>query len=142
MTKVRETGVIPAPIADVWAVVGDFGGIAQWLPPLAKSSLEPGSTGDNVGDVRQVTIEGGPTFAEVQTARSDAAHTLTYTVPESPMPMRGYESTIELSDKGENTAIAWSCTFELDSGQEGELVDEVSSIYRAGIDSLRLGLGG
>lgn len=52
MTKIDVSGIIPASVADVWAVVGDFGKIADWLPPLANSWLAHGATGQEAGDVR------------------------------------------------------------------------------------------
>ena len=39
MTKVKVSGTIPGPVAEVWALAGDFGGIAEWLPALAGSNL-------------------------------------------------------------------------------------------------------
>ena len=64
MAEVRVSGVNPAPVGEVWAVVGDFGGIAAWLPALATSELASGSTGSQVGDVQSCTIDGGPTLTE------------------------------------------------------------------------------
>ena len=58
MAEVKVSGVIPAPVGEVWAVAGDFGGIAGWVPALAKSERAPGSTGSQVGDGRSCTIDG------------------------------------------------------------------------------------
>ena len=142
MTKVKVSGTISGRVAEVWAVAGDFGGIAEWLPALAGSNLASGSTGNQAGDVRQCTIEGGPTLTETQTARSDADRTYTYAIPEGPLPMKNYESTISLRAEGEQTVLEWSCTFDPNPGAEEELTGMVNGVYQAGIDSLRKRFGG
>ncbi|MGI9433554.1 MAG: SRPBCC family protein [Geminicoccaceae bacterium] len=142
MAKVEASGTIPATIGDVWAVVGDFGKIADWLPPLASSGLAHGATGNQVGDVRQCMIDGGPTLSETQTARSDADHTYSYAIPEGPLPMKNYQSTIKLVPAGQETVLEWTSTFEPDPGQEDELPAMIKSVYQAGIDHLKQHFGG
>jgi hypothetical protein len=136
MAKVQASGIIPGLVDEVWAVVGDFGGIAQWLPPLASSGLASGATGRQVGDVRQCTIDNGPSLTENQTARSDADYTYSYAILESPLPLKDYQSTITLQDKGGQTMMEWSATFDPDPGKEEELAGMVKGIYQAGIDNL------
>jgi len=137
MTQVHASGIIPAAVDDVWAVVGDFGKIAQWLPPLAQSGLAHGASGNQVGDVRECTIDGGPTLTETQTARSDADYTYSYAIPEGPLPMTNYQSTIKLRQDGDQTVIEWSSTFEPLPGKEDELTGMIEGVYQAGIDHLK-----
>ena len=137
MARVHASGTIPAPVDDVWAVVGDFGRIADWLPPLASSGLAHGATGNQVGDVRQCTIDGGPTLAETQTARSEADYTYSYAIPEGPLPMMNYQSTIQLRPDGDQTILEWTSTFEPEAGKEDELTGMIESVYLAGIDHLK-----
>ena len=142
MAEVRVSGVIPAPVGEVWTVVGDFGGIAGWLPAVAKSELAPGATGSQVGDVRSCTIDGGPTLTESQTARSDADYTYTYGIPENPLPMTNYESTVRLRDQGNQTLMEWTASFNPEPGQEVEVDGMIKGIYQAGIDNVRQRFGG
>jgi len=141
MTEFIASGTIPAPVAEVWALVGDFGGIAEWLPPIANSGLAHGATGNQVGDIRQCVLDGGPTLTETQTARSDADHTYTYAIPEGPLPMKNYESTIRLRADGDQTVMEWNCSFEPDPGKEEELTGMIQGVYQAGIDNLKKRFG-
>lgn len=142
MTSIKVSGTIPGPIAAVWAVAGDFGGIAKWLPPLKASNLAAGFEGTSVGDMRQCDIDGGPSLVETQTARSDADWTYTYAIPEGPLPMKNYESTIKLETEGEQTRLEWSATFDPDPGAEEELTAMITGVYQSGIDTLKQRFGG
>ena len=136
MAEIRVSGVIRGRVEEVWLVVGDFGAIADWAPALAKSELAPGATGRQVGDGRTCTIDGGPSFAEVQLARSDEDYTYTYDIPESPLPCTNYQSTIALRAQGDQTLIEWTSQFDPEPGQEQELQGMLKSIYQAGIDQV------
>lgn len=142
MTKIHVRGTIPAPVAEVWALAGDFGGISGWLPALANSGLRHGGTGDQVGDIRHCEVDGGPSYDETQTAQSDADHTYTFAIYESPLPMKNYQSTIKLSAKRDRTVMEWSGTFYPDPGKEEEITGLVEGIYQAGIKSLNQRFGG
>ena len=142
MASIKVSGTIPGPIAAVWAVAGDFGGIAKWVPALKASNLAPESKGTSVGDMRQCDIDGGPSLVETQTARSDADWTYTYAIPGGPLPMKNYESTIRLETEGEQTKLEWSATFDPDPGAEEELTAMITGVYQAGIDTLRQRFGG
>ena len=134
--EIRVSGVVGGRVEDVWLVVGDFGGIADWVPALAKSELAPGATGRQVGDGRTCTIDGGPSLAERQLARSDEGYTYTYEITENPLPMTNYQSTITLRAQDDETLMEWTCQFDPEPGQEQELEGMLKSIYRAGIDKV------
>ncbi len=136
MTKVHVSGTIPAPVDEVWQVVGDFGGIADWLPPLASSGAVAGASGTQVGDTRTCTIDGGPTLTEKLTSRSDADYTYSYAIAENPLPMENYKSTIKLHPQGDQTVLEWTGTFDPEEGQEEEVTGMVKGVYQAGIDHL------
>lgn len=141
MAEVRATGTISAPVDEVWALVGDFGGIAGWLPTLISSELAPGATGTQIGDVRQCTMDGSMTFPETQTARSDADYTYSYTIPEGGLPMKNYASTIRLRAEGDQTVMEWTCVFDPDPGMEDEISDMTRGAYQANIDAQRQRFG-
>lgn len=142
MAKVEAKGTIPAPVAEVWAVVGEFGKIAEWLPPLSDSGLLHGATGNKVGDLRQCTIDGGPTLTESQTARSDTDHSYSYEITDGPLPLKNYRSTISLSAAGDQTLLQWSSTFDPDPGEEDNLTGMIEGVYQAGIDHVKQRFGG
>ncbi len=142
MAEIEVTGTIPAPIADVWAVAGDFGRVADWVPALAGSELGAGSDGSSVGDTRQCQIEGGPALAEAQTARSDADYTYSYAITESPLPLSNYASTIRLEADGDQTTLVWSASFDPDPGAEEATTSMINGVYEAGLATLQQRFGG
>lgn len=54
--KIDESVVIAAPPAAVWAVVGDFAGIAKWNPAIKASSAD---RGNEAGSTRTLTLPTG-----------------------------------------------------------------------------------
>ena len=142
MTRVSVDEIIPASIEDVWAVAGNFGGLADWVPPIVSSALASGATGGEVGDMREIVLDGGPTFIETQTARSDDDRTYSYSIPDGVLPVKGYEGTIALRADGEATVVEWSSTFETDPGAEQEVSAMINGVYEAGLDQLRRHFGG
>ena len=142
MAKVTIDGSVLGSVEEVWAVVGDFGGIADWVPPLASSSLAPGATGKRIGDLREIVLDGGPTFMETQTARSDDDYTYSYTIPEGVLPIKNYEGTIKLRAEGDRTVVEWSSIFDPDPGAEEEVSGMVKGVYEAGIGDLQQRFGG
>ena len=82
-------------------------------------------------------MDGGLTFQETQTARSDADYTYSYTIPEGGLPMKNYESKIRLRAEGDQTVMEWTCVFDPDPGMEDEISSMTRGAYRAGIDALR-----
>jgi len=101
MAKASVSAVIGASADDVWKVVGEFGGIANWHPAIAKSELSPGKPGDAVGSIRTCTLGDGAQLREEQTARSDAERSYTYSILESPMPVENYISTVKVTPDGD-----------------------------------------
>ena len=123
MVKVYESAVISAPVADVWQVAGDYAGIYDWHPAVKATKIEAGPASDQVGSIRSCTLENGAQLLETQTARSDAEHTYSYAITESPMPMKNYEGTVCLRPvtDGDATFIEWSATFDPEPGAEADV---------------------
>ncbi len=53
-SEVKQSIDTTATPEKVWTVIGDFNGIADWLPPAASS---PATDGNNVGSVRTITLK-------------------------------------------------------------------------------------
>lgn len=56
--------------------------------------------------------------------------------------MSNYQSTIKLRAQSGQTILAWSPTFEPQTGREGELTSLIEGVYQAGIDHLKQHFGG
>lgn len=142
MAKASVSSVIGGSVEDVWKVVGDFGGISNWHPAIAASTIVDGS-GDAAGSVRECTLGDGAKLREEQLERSDADHSYTYNITEAPMPVENYIGKIQLSAaEDDKTLVEWTSTFDVAAEAETEMVGMMNGVYQAGIDALKGKFGG
>lgn len=129
MTRVLVSAVVQAPIARAWATVRDFNSLPQWHPGFSRSHIEDGWPADRVGCVRNFDIAGGGgTIRERLLALSDAGHTFTYCILDSPLAVDDYVATLTLHPvtAGNLTLGVWTASFRVRPGaSEAELVERV-----------------
>lgn len=122
-----------APSA-VWAAIGSFCSIKDWLPPVGVC-IEDGK----MPPTRiLVTKDSKAAFVETQTARSDAEHTYSYAFISSPLPVTNYKSTIKVTDKGNGSStVHWSGSYTPDQGKEKAASEALNGVYEAGLASIK-----
>jgi len=122
-----------APSA-VWAAIGSFCAIKDWLPPVG-ACIEDGKTPSTR---ILVTKDGKAAFVETQTARNDLEHTYSYAFISSPLPVTNYKSTIKVTDKGNGSSIVhWSGSYTPDQGKEKAASEALNGVYEAGLASIK-----
>jgi len=130
--------VIDASADDVWALLRDFGGLAEWHPALDTCEIEPGPPSPQVGAVRRLTNQAG-TFRERLLALDDAARSQTYEFLESPFPVRRYIATIRVApvtDSGKAFAEWWA-EFDTDADGEKALTEVFAdAVFGAGLKAV------
>lgn len=84
---------------DVWALIGDFGGIGDWMPGIDACELE--------GDVRKVQTM-GIEIHEQMTGRDDAARRVSYSIVKSPMPLEHHLATLTVTPDGDGSRLEWA----------------------------------
>lgn len=127
MAHAFRSGVINAPAAEVWKIVGVFDGIAEWNPAISKCRTE---TRDDV-EQRHLTFEDG---AELLECNMGVDGTSTgYRILETALPLQGYVGAISVVDQGDKCLLCWSSSF--DSNEPG-MAAGVGEIYQAGIDTV------
>ena len=130
----RSVDVEATPQA-VWALIGPFCAIKDWLPPVGTCTED----GKSPPTRTLVTKDGAATFVELQTERNDAAHFYTYTFQSSPLPVTHYESTSKVSARSDGTAtVTWRGTYTANPGKKKDASDALSGIYEAGLDTIKL----
>jgi len=129
MTSVTVTADLDHPPAQVWAIVGDFLGLGDWMPGIARWSAEL------EGKRRRLVLPDGGVVVEDETSRDDRAMTYSYKVVEAPMPWEAYTSTIAVAPKGDGCRVRWVGDFT-PVGDEDEVADLVRGIYRAGLKAV------
>lgn len=138
MPDVSTSTVVPADAEAVWSVVRDFDGLPTWHPGISASELEDGARTDQVGAVRHLTLGDGGAVREQLVALDDRERRLTYSILESPFPVRDYRSTIgvlPVAASGE-CVVTWSVLFDCDLDD----ADRLSTLF--GRDVFGTGLSG
>jgi carbon monoxide dehydrogenase subunit G len=84
---------------DVWALIGDFGGLGDWMPGIDRCEVE--------GDVRKLQTM-GMEIHEQMTERDDAARSISYTIVQSPMPLEHHLATLTVTPDGDGSRLEWA----------------------------------
>ena len=85
--------------ADVWAVVGRFDGVEEWMPGIDACELE--------GDVRTFQSM-GMQARERLVSRDDAARTISYSLIEGPVPVEHHLATVTVTPDGDGSRLEWA----------------------------------
>jgi hypothetical protein len=140
MTEVHASTVIDLPVAGLWQTLRDFGNIARWHPDVAESHLEEGGTANQVGAVRALHLRNGTPVRERLLALSDAEFYYTYSVIESPFPVRNHRSTVRLFPvtTSDQTFVPWEAEFEVTDGDPATMAQGVlQGVVLLGFEGLR-----
>jgi len=124
MASIQVTKTLDAEPDALWALVRDFGNV-PWIPGGENAEVR----GSGPGMVR---ILQGPQGAihEVLESIDDDARALVYTIPENvPFPVKGYRSTMRVSDDGGKGRLSWSCEFEPAGTTEQEAGKAIEGMY-------------
>jgi NADPH:quinone reductase len=137
--RVRRSAVIDAPIERVWAVLRDFNSHSAWHPAVGPSEIENGEPSDQIGCVRNFTLQDGNHIREQLLALSDRDHVSTYCILDATLPMRNYVASLQLKrvTDGDRTFWHWESTFDVPRGREREFDELVGGgVYEAGFAAL------
>jgi len=137
MTRAYRSAILNAPADAVWALIGDFHGLAGWLPGVEKSeSLEGGAK-------RRLSTRDGRFVLERMSARDDAARRVDFEVLESALPVRNYHGTWQVTPLADGTSrFEWYADFEPDGVAEGNAIARAQRSYQNGIRALIKRFGG
>jgi mxaD protein len=112
---------------DVWAVIGDFGGIAGWMPGMDSCRVE----GDN-----RILETMGMTITERLISKDDAGRVLTYTIADG-APVESHEAAITVEPEGGGSHVIWDVEAKPD-----EMADLMATIYQQALDALKTHIEG
>ena len=140
MIEVLVSSVIPAGIDRVWAVVRDFNAMPAWHPLIRQSRIETGAPSDQIGCVRNFSLQDGSRIREQLLALSDSEHSFSYRILEADVPLQDYSAGLSLwrVTDGEATFGRWRAKFNAPAGQEKALSEMVANeVFQAGFDALK-----
>jgi len=113
---------IAASADQVWTVVGDFGGIATWMPGIETCRVE--------GDDRIIAMM-GMTITERLVAKDDTGRSLTYTIADG-APVESHQATITVIPTGETAHV----TYDVEATPD-EMSDLMVGLYQQALEALK-----
>ena len=131
MPKVTLSTELPASANSVWKLIGGFNALPDWHPAIARSELSED------GLKRTLHLVGGGSIVEqIETAGEE--HTYTYSVLETPLPVRSCTGAIAVKPNanGDSCTVEWSGDFQPANVPENEAVRVIQGIYQVGLDNL------
>ena len=106
MARAKSEVSIDRSPDDVWKLIREFGGLADYMPGVESCTLD--------GDVRTLEMMGIEIKEQLREI-DDETRRLTYSVVESPMSnMVSHEATIAVDPEGSGSHVTWSVEVEPD----------------------------
>lgn len=127
MAEARATIEIAKPVDAVWAVVGDFGGIAGWMPGIESCKLD--------GDDRILAVMGLEVTERLE-RRDDDEHVLVYRIVGG-VPVENHRSTISVTATSGGSTVTWDVEATPD-----DMATLLHGMYEQSLASLKAHLGG
>jgi carbon monoxide dehydrogenase subunit G len=112
---------------DVWALVGDFGGIAGWMPGMESCRVE----GEN-----RILETMGMTITEKLLARDDATMAITYAIVDG-VPIESHQATITVTAAGAGSHVTWV----VDAAPD-DMADLMQGVYQASLEAVKANVEG
>lgn len=133
MTTVRETVSLNALPTEIWSLIGDFDSLDSWHPAVEASEMVQ----DGTAKVRHLTLGDGSKIVERLDSHDDEARTYVYSILDAgPLPVRNYQSTLEVSGDGSVSTVTWSSEFEPNEASEADAQAAISGVYNGGFAAL------
>ncbi|HWD52853.1 MAG TPA: SRPBCC family protein [Acidimicrobiales bacterium] len=107
---------------EVWAVIGDFGGIGDWMPGIDSCRVE--------GEDRILEMM-GMVLTERLVSKDDSARVLTYSITEG-APVETHQAVITVTPTGSTSQVAW----DVDSTPD-EMAEVMATIYQQSLEALK-----
>ena len=133
MPKVTMSTPVAMNADALWQAMGSFAAIGNWHPMMEKVESE----GEKKGSMRTLQLIGGAKLVERLEEVSPNERLYRYSIIESPLPISNYFSEIRVKDNGDGTStVEWSSDFDVNTGNETDVVKTVQEVYQAGLDNI------
>ena len=135
--------VLAHSVETVWQKIRDFNDLPSWHPMIAKSAIEDGKRGDQVGAIRNFFTQDGGNIREQLLALDDQRHVIVYSILESDMGVSHYVAEIQLQQVTNNntTFASWSAKFDCADDKAQELKQFIGeTVFQEGLNALETAL--
>ena len=127
MASVEYSAVIEANADQVWQVLRQFGGIAEWHPAITQSRIEDGKPDSCVGAIRRLDLADGGVLRERLLTLDDHQMALSYAFEESPLPLDNYQAQVKVTktDEAQQCVVEWKAAFDAREPETAAHFEEV-----------------
>jgi mxaD protein len=129
MYNVEVRSQVAASPSAVWALLGDFGGVASWNPFVESAEI----SGDGVGMTRTITARGGARILERLEIRDDDERRIRYSVQLETGAQSAADIRLETDEAG-GTVVVWQSIRDTALSQEEE--QAVTATLRSRIEAV------
>ncbi|MFB6894732.1 SRPBCC family protein, partial [Kitasatospora sp. NPDC056327] len=133
MASTSVSRTVPGTPDQVWALIGGFDALPDWLPYIPESVAVEG------GRVRQLKNPEGEVIVERLVDFNETERQYSYAILRAPFPVDGYVSTIRVHavpGRDDVAEVQWSGRFNPKGATEQETVDLFHGIYADGLEAL------
>ncbi len=127
MAEARAEIEISKPVADVWAVVGDFGGLAGWMPGIESCRVD--------GDDRILGLLGMEVTERLE-RRDDDEHVLVYRIVGG-VPVENHRATVSVNPAAQGATVTWDVEVTPD-----DMAGLMQGMYQQALGALKDKLSG
>lgn len=123
-----------ASSAAVWKTIRDFSRVGEYVATITQTKTE----GSGVGALRTLSLRNDVRVVERLESLEDEKKTLSYSVLETPLAMKGYVATMKLKelDKGQ-CELTWKSTFQTAQNEEARIQKVIERLYSLGFEGLK-----
>jgi len=118
---------LSSPPEAVWAVVGDFGAIGDWMPSIESCVVDGGE--------RFLKLM-GMEITERLESRDDESRTISYRIVGG-VPVVNHKATISVESAGGGSRVTWDVDVETD-----DMAGLMQTMYQQALGALKDRLGG
>ncbi|MFE7466066.1 SRPBCC family protein [Streptomyces sp. NPDC057499] len=136
MASTTISRTVPASPDKVWALIGGFHALPDWLPYVPQSTVLDGGRVRRLEDPENA---GGIVIVERLVSFNDAERQLSYVIVESPFPVDDYIATLRVHSvpgRDDVAEVQWSGRFNPLNATEEEAIDVFNKIYSDGLEAL------
>ncbi|PYC21695.1 SRPBCC family protein [Pseudomonas mosselii] len=135
MANAQATLNTPHSPEHVWALIGGFDSLPDWLPFIPESLSSEG------GRVRSLKDPDGNIIVERLMAFDEQQRSYSYSILTSPFPVTGYLSTLRVKADGQGSRVEWFGEFTPVGVSDEEATALFTGIYEGGLQALAKSLG-
>ena len=132
MAYVAASIEIPTDPDSIWAVIGPFGSIGEWLPGFGKAELRDG------GRVRRLQSEDGGIFLERLVTYDEPGRSCSYTITQAPVEIADHLAVIRVHavGNGRSSRVDWTAAFTV-NGNAHEITKMIQGLFDDGLIALK-----